>query len=399
PYLVSYPSSPHSLFVDNNDDALGNTVIVIIARRTLTLGIRGQRLIAVKTANRHTYANILAQAWTLTSSFEPPTPLHHHMAENLLDGWLALAAETRRVDRISSILGLDSPALQSSPSSLGTSCGSSGLNTPSQNVFRFLPLINDISPELLKTSLVDSLPASLSRSRSSSYNRSVPPRQIPSLNAGRHTSRRKISFHAAHESMPSLSDLAVQRPSIHSHPYAFGSRNIEVPQRPSLQSTRHVSYSGWPVPRRAPLATLSTEVTSPTAVDLQSPEGTRRKLKTSGPMFISSEPPTYEMPPFASPPSHTQTTRGVAIIQSSSSRQPSSQASMLQTSSSEFDFDYAITDSISPMLSEPFHRLIVKDEEDAIDALNQTFPEFGEHRSRNQEDTPSAVEDEELRWW
>ncbi|KAG8752703.1 hypothetical protein FRC14_006784 [Serendipita sp. 396] len=196
----------------------------MIARRTLTLGIRGHRLIAVKTANRHTYANILAQAWTLTSSFEPPTPRHHHMAENLLDGWLALAAETRRVDRISSILGLDSPALQSSPSSLGTSCGSSGLNTPSQNVFRFLPLINDISPELLKTSLVDSLPASLSRSRSSSYNRSVPPRQIPSLNA-------------------------------------------------------------------------------------------------------------------------------------------------------------------------------VKDEEDAIDALNQTFPEFGEHRSRNQEDTPSAVEDEELRWW
>ncbi|KAG8819513.1 hypothetical protein FRC18_012058 [Serendipita sp. 400] len=199
--------------------------------------------------------------------------------------------------------------------------------------------------------------------------------------------------------MPSLSDLAAQRPSIHSHPYAFGSRNIEVPQRPSLQSTRHVSYTGWPVPRRAPLATLSTEVTSPTAVDLQPPEGTRRKLKTSGPMFISSEPPTYEMPPFASPPSHTQTTRGVAIIQSSSSRQPSSQASMLQTPSSEFDFDYAITDSISPMLSEPFHRLIVKDEEDTIDALNQTFPEFGEHRSRNQEDTPSAVEDEELRWW
>lgn len=47
---------------------------------------------------------------------------------------------------------VDSPALQNSPSSLGSSSGSSGLNTPSQNAFRFLPFLNDISPELLKNS-------------------------------------------------------------------------------------------------------------------------------------------------------------------------------------------------------------------------------------------------------
>lgn len=94
------------------------------------------------------------------------------MSYNVLEGWLALAAETKRVDRLSSSLGresrhpallwtlprsdmydaltVDSPALQNSPSSLGSSRGSSSLNTPSQNAFRFLPFLHDFAPELLK---------------------------------------------------------------------------------------------------------------------------------------------------------------------------------------------------------------------------------------------------------
>jgi hypothetical protein len=59
---------------------------------------------------------------------------------------------------------------------------------------------------------------------------------------------------------------------------------------------------------------------------------------------------------------------------------------------SEFD---AITDSISPMLSEPFHRLIVKDEEELIDLSNVDMS------SRINDGKMNTVpeEEEDLSWW
>jgi hypothetical protein len=119
------------------------------------------------------------------------------MERNMLDGWLALAAETRRVDRLSSTLGreyssympyftllmrrtiaVDTPSFQNSPSSLGSSSGSSGLNTPSQNAFRFLPLLKDILPELLKSSSLDFVRAHI-------HVRGCGPKENPRYSLGR----------------------------------------------------------------------------------------------------------------------------------------------------------------------------------------------------------------------
>jgi len=49
------------------------------------------------------------------------------------------------VDRLSSVLGLDSPAL-----SYGLSPASRGLNAPSLNAFRFLPFLQETFPDLLR---------------------------------------------------------------------------------------------------------------------------------------------------------------------------------------------------------------------------------------------------------
>lgn len=56
----------------------------------------------------------------------------------------------------------------------------------------------------------------------------------------------------------------------------------------------------------------------------------------------------------------------------------------------------AITDSISPMLSEPFHRLIVKDEEELIDLSNVGMSSRIDDGKMN----TVAEEDEDLSsWW
>lgn len=64
---------------------------------------------------------------------------------------------------------------------------------------------------------------------------------------------------------------------------------------------------------------------------------------------------------------------------------------------SEFDFGHAITDSISPMLSEPFHRLIVKDEEELIDLSN--MPRSSSQVNSADMNAVPEEEDELSSWW
>lgn len=273
----------------------------------------------------------------------------------MLDGWLALAAETRRVDRLSSTLGLDTPSFQNSPSSLGSSRGSSGLNTPSQNAFRFLPFLNDVSPELLKSSSFDfgHLPEPLSRRRSSQSQRNG--QGTPQIR--RPAGRSRASCEVADSPLqPDWKSPKLSRV----HPYHTGHPHAPARQgqRPSIHSNHHMSYPAWPVPK--PISPLSTDFNV-----------------NASPSTSSS---IYGVP--NSPPGYPRNAIGSRYADGSIA--------------SDFDFGHAITDSISPMLSEPFHRLIVKDEEESTDLSN--VPMSSQRDGGNMNTVPE--EDEDLSsWW
>ncbi|CAG7854835.1 SubName: Full=Uncharacterized protein {ECO:0000313/EMBL:CCA72271.1} [Serendipita indica DSM 11827] len=281
------------------------------------------------------------------------------MDSSLLDGWLALAAETRRVDRISSTLGLDFPSTSTSPSSLGSSSGSSGLNTPSQNAFRFLSLLKDMSPELLESqspSLSQSPSPPLSRQRSGSYHRHTG-LSIPK--STRTVGRPPISLDTT--SPPSFPEWRTQR-QFSKHPYAY-SPSPEV-QRSSMHSGRHLSYPIWPAHQPISAADRSQPFHAPL-------------------ITYSAGSPTN--------------TTGLRSSRTVSSRNPGG------LHASENEFGYVITDSISPMLSEPFHRLIVNDEEDEVREarpLGSTAPERHAQITNDAEMKTVAEEDENAGdWW
>ena len=99
---------------------------------------------------------------------------------NALDSWIAIAEETKRVDRLSSVLGrecwplidlcspsltplwtysclgisfmtpVNPPTVDSPALSCGLSPASRGLNAPSLNAFRFLPFLQETFPDLLR---------------------------------------------------------------------------------------------------------------------------------------------------------------------------------------------------------------------------------------------------------
>jgi hypothetical protein len=99
---------------------------------------------------------------------------------NALDRWIAVAEETKRVDRLSSVLGRECwplrdlcsssltplrtsflsgyfiygirepPTVDSPAMSYGLSSASRGLNAPRLNTFRFLPFLQETFPDLLQ---------------------------------------------------------------------------------------------------------------------------------------------------------------------------------------------------------------------------------------------------------
>ena len=99
---------------------------------------------------------------------------------NPLDNWIAMAEETKRVDRLSSVLGREcwqlrdlcsssltplrtsflsryfvygireSPTVDSPALSYGLSPASRELNAPKLNAFRFLPFLQETFPDLLR---------------------------------------------------------------------------------------------------------------------------------------------------------------------------------------------------------------------------------------------------------
>lgn len=269
---------------------------------------------------------------------------------SILDGWLALAAETRRVDRISAALGLDSPALQNSPSSLGSSCGSSGLNTPSQNAFRILPFLNDISPEFLKATSI--------KAKNSSSTRPQPQYKT---NNNRHN---PLSAHgrrpsASNPSRPSVRGGLSTQSVATAHSLATSQKESQTPydpapHRPPLANNRILSYPTWPAPKPV----ISSSITSDT-----NGVGTNGRQMQGSPY-----PPPFESRDLRSPfqpksLNGRSSPNPFPLIQDSYSPPRS-----VRHYNSQYDSRHvAITDAVSPMLSEPFHRLIVKDEEEMID--------------------------------
>ncbi|CAG8599301.1 15555_t:CDS:2 [Acaulospora colombiana] len=283
---------------------------------------------------------------------------------SLLDGWLALAAETRRVDRISAALGLDSPALQNSPSSLGSSCGSSGLNTPSQNAFRILPFLNDISPEFLNATSIKAKNSSSTRPHPQSKtnnNRHNPlsahGRRPSASNPSRPLGRGGLST----SSVPTAPSLAVSRKE---SPTPYDS----TLRRPPLANNRNVSYPTWPAPKPVNPSSIPSEM-----------NGVGRQVQGS------PYPPSFESRDLRSP-FQPKSLNG----KSSPNLFPPIQDSYSpQRSVRHYSYQYAsrpvaITDAVSPMLSEPFHRLIVKDEEEMIDlsSMPPTTSDRGAHGGR-----------------
>lgn len=270
------------------------------------------------------------------------------MGSNLLDGWLALAAETKRVDRLSSSLGLDSPASQNSPSSMGSSSGSSGLNTPSLNAFRFLPFLNDVSPELLKGSSLKlgRHGSSLSRERSFSHLSPFPSRA--------QSQRKPSPIHSVDSSIQS--DWRKRRNTSQAiiSPKAVPSNR----SRPSIQNNRHVSYPAWPSPKPIPL-TINVP------------------LKYGGNSEALPVEPTDYKPSL-----------------------PYSQRNLAPRFPPGLGHGQGSNPPVSPMLSEPFHRLIVKDEEEYIDLSSDPILSHGTSMDDDEEMKPVPEEEEEQTdWW